>query len=258
MTESVLPVPMPQKKRIPRPTKLGGLGLILALAAALWMLGQTGRTRPVIACVEPRTPEGTALPAPDLASLPGFTFVTPLTATMQYTSYFPILTRNATSLHPDLVITHVAFNSPNITAGQPFALNVTVLNQGAGDTRQGSPSAWFTLEVYIKDHAFTPAGPPANPLDHAGGYCSDSSPDCATGTERPAHLVFVGGLGPGEPQVVVFTLTFPDSGLYDLYLQVDTTWATEGYAGQLWGQHLEEDEGNNIFAVEDIFVPAAR
>jgi hypothetical protein len=197
-------------------------------------------------------------PVTDLGQMPDLASAMPLTATLGYTIYLPVVPHDCLALRPDLMIVHVAFDTPNIVAGQPFLLNVTVYNQGAGDTSHSGVAAWFTVEVYIKDRAFTPPGPPADVLDHAGGFCSDGSPNCETGTQQPAHLVFVGGLRPGESKTATYTLTFPNSDLYDLYIQVDTTWQAPGYTGRPWGQHQEEDESNNIFAVEDILVPAGQ
>lgn len=196
----------------------------------------------------------------------------PITATMSYTTYLPLVASRYepvlrvylplimsrySSLKPDLTITNVSFDAPNITAGKAFPLSVTVLNQGVGGTAFHGVPSWFYVEVYIKERGFVPAGPPANALDHAGGFCSDASPGCTTGTKRPEHLAQIGTLDAGRSQVTGFTLIFPKAGIYDLYVQVDTTWEGEGFTGKPWGQHIESNEANNILAVKDLYVPAS-
>jgi hypothetical protein len=178
-----------------------------------------------------------------------------LTATSNLSIYLPILASGYSAYRPDLTIPHVVFYTPHIVAGRPVRFGVVVHNQGAGDTAHGGVPDWFTVEVYVKDRSFTPPGLPSGPLDHAGGYCSDASLNCATGTQRTNHVTFLGNLGPGESHEAVFTFTFPEPEVYDLYIQVDTTWQASGYTGEPWGQHREEDEDNNMLAVDDFLVP---
>jgi hypothetical protein len=183
-----------------------------------------------------------------------------LLTTPNYTTYvyLPSVMWIYWSTMPDLIITRVSFDTPNIVAGQSFQFSVVVHNQGRANTAHGSAPDWFTVEVYIKDSSFIPLGPPTDPLDHAGGYCSNGSVNCASGTPYPEHVNFFGNLEPGESRETEFTLTFPDSEVYDLYVQVDTTWEADGYTGQPWGQHLEESEDNNVFAIDDVYVPPAQ
>jgi hypothetical protein len=172
--------------------------------------------------------------------------------------FLPVMLQIYWPTLPDLTTMHVSFDSPNVVAGQPFQFSVLVSNHGAADTSHSIAPDWFTVEVYFKDRSFSPSGPPADPLDHAGGYCSDASVNCATGAQRPDHVAFLSNLEPGKSHEVRFVLTFPSSDLYDVYVQVDTTWPAQGYTGQPWGQHFEEQEQNNIFAIEDFYVPPAR
>ena len=241
--------------------------LALFAVAALWGLGWVGsvransvlaqtrslgdQSRPVDS--EPRVPQGAlSTLAPQRE--------TSLTATLNYSIhvYFPAFMHVNWSELPDLVITHVSFDSPDVVAGQPLQFSTIVQNRGSEDTAHNVAPDWFSVEVYFKNRAFSPVGAPMNALDHAGGYCSNASPNCISGTEQPERVAFLGNLAPGESREVAYTLVFPSSDLYDIYVQVDTTWPAAGYTGKAWGQHYEENEQNNIFAVEDFFVPPAR
>jgi hypothetical protein len=145
---------------------------------------------------------------------------------------------------PDIIVTDMTISPPFPVISETITLFVTVENWGLSDTE-----GWFWVEVYDKDAAFDPPGPPDGPLDHQGGYCG--LPFC---TPRLNYLGSPAGLAPGEIIVIPFQITTTIPGLHDFYAQADITFAGDDPYGKPWGLKREGIEFNNIFAREGVFV----
>jgi hypothetical protein len=145
---------------------------------------------------------------------------------------------------PDLVVTDMTITPAFPVISETLTIFVTVENWGLSDT-----DGWFWVELYDKDAAFDPPGPPDGPLDHQGGYCG--LPFC---TPRMDYLFTVAGLAPGETIVIPFQISTTISGLHDFYAQADITFTGDDPWGKPWGLKREGIEFNNIMAREDVFV----
>jgi hypothetical protein len=158
---------------------------------------------------------------------------------------------------PDLTVVGVDISPADPEVGKPITFTVTVLNQGKDQTNNDAGSAWFLVELYLKGSEFTPAGPPSNVFDHAGGYWSDASGS----QERISYLHFFPGLVADGDDTWAFVIDdIEDVDDYHVYVQVDVSfdnspsWPwTESY-----GLVREAVETNNIYSYGVIHVGGRR
>ncbi len=146
---------------------------------------------------------------------------------------------------PDLAITAFTISPKDPVAGEPLTLDVTVINQGIDDTGVIT-EAYFLVEVYAKPAEFVPAGPPARPLDHAGGICAGPPEEVCD--YRPEYLSdFVAGLAPQAEIALTFVITPTEESIYTYYVQADITYDNDTWPwGLPWGLQKEGNELNNI------------
>ncbi len=148
---------------------------------------------------------------------------------------------------PDLVVTDLRWEPLRSSPGRPVTFYVTIRNQGTEGVYQrwdgSSDSHWlFIVELYAKGSMFTPAGPPQDVFDHAGGYCADA----ACSQTRYPHLAWPGGLAAGEERTLSFVTTLPVD-TYRIYVQADVTWLGSQPWGQSFGLIREAIETNNVY-----------
>jgi uncharacterized repeat protein (TIGR01451 family) len=139
---------------------------------------------------------------------------------------------------PDLIVENLWWEPTTPTPDSTFRFYATVANVG---TAAIDPST-AVVELYIKPQ---PSSPPAGPSDHERGFCLNN---CST--VRQNFVAWLVGLAPGERQTVSFQNlepdpTFPSPGCYDIYVQVDTSFAAPGY-NPYWGYYAENYETNNL------------
>ncbi len=148
---------------------------------------------------------------------------------------------------PDLIVSDVWWEPSSPKAGQPITVYVTIENQGKDDVVarwDGSADAWwlFVVELYAKGSGFTPAGPPSDVFDHAGGYCSDA----ACSQTRMEYLAWPSQLQARQTRQLAFPLVLP-ADTYRIYIQADVSWPGGGYWGKSFGLIREAIETNNVY-----------
>jgi hypothetical protein len=124
-------------------------------------------------------------------------------------------------------------------------VTATVINSGTVETGN-----FFILELYDKPNGDPP---PSGPNDHLGGACRDASCSTLRDTNVILHLPSV---PPSQTVQMVFNYPFEVGGLRDIYLQVDTWGASNGYI-------LEPSGGENnnlrfvgtVHAVGRLYLP---
>ncbi|MBN1886659.1 MAG: DUF11 domain-containing protein [Thermoflexales bacterium] len=163
---------------------------------------------------------------------------------------------------PDLALRN-AYAPAKVSPNAPLRISAELVNQGVSpalsweDVITPGLGRWLAVELYAKPAGFTPAGPPAEPRDHAGGWCNTDDVPCPSESQRMEYLYFVTSpndypLGAGESRSVSFKISLAQTGVYSLYLQADVGNPTD----HDYGRVLEANEDNNVAFLGTITVEA--
>jgi hypothetical protein len=142
----------------------------------------------------------------------------------------------------DLSVVDVEWIPEDPTAGEWPSFRATVVNLGTADVLDP-----FWVELYIKPQ---PSEPPRWPSDHERGYCAG---DCQTSPLRRRYVEQADTGGGTQEWSILFenlfedpSPDFPQTGIYDVYVQVDVAFSHEDY-DPYWGFYAEDNEGNNLW-----------
>jgi hypothetical protein len=120
--------------------------------------------------------------------------------------------------------------------------HVTAKIQNGGTSATGAPAY---INIYDRK---TPSVPPAGPLDLAGGWCDVSlleQPICPVFNSTLGITNVLRIIGPGQTITLAADLTLTQSGLRDVWIQVDAFGGPNGL-------NLEFNETNNVQYVDQV------
>lgn len=154
---------------------------------------------------------------------------------------------------PDLVLNNIQLPL-RFFQNTPVRISADVVNEGVSPARVYNDAEikerWLAVELYVKSVGFTPAGPPASPRDHSGGWCAiavGETEPCPAGSWQLGNLAFITRTYPLSAGLQVeasFVHTFQQTGVYTLYMQADI--ANDDPLDPTYGRVLEADETNNV------------
>jgi hypothetical protein len=129
---------------------------------------------------------------------------------------------------------------------QSARITATIVNSGTVQTGN-----FIVVELYDRPAG---SGPPDDPDDHLGGVCV-ASKQCPLAQWRLLNTAFIPTLQAGAQTTVVFDHVFSESGLRDLYLQVDSFGGPLGYNYEPSAEHNNIRFVGVINAADNMFVP---